>query len=119
MAPPARHTKSAACALKTRTARPSFMSRSTSLSLSPSALRPAFLFLRSPFAFLPSAFCLLPSPFDRRPERGGEERHEVLERVLEIAGVAASLREGLDPLRAGDRVVNRPEHEVEAPENLV
>ena len=43
----------------------------------------------------------------------------MLEGVLEVPGAAASLRKGLDPLRAGGRVIDRPEHEVEPPEDLV
>ena len=38
---------------------------------------------------------------------------------LDIAGVAASPRERLDALRTAGRVVDRPQHEMEAPQDLV
>ena len=38
---------------------------------------------------------------------------------LEVARIAASARERLDALRAAGRVVNRAEHEVESPQDLV
>src|SRR5207245_11553127 len=54
----------------------------------------------------------------RRSKSGGQERHQVPEGGLDIAGIAESVRDGFDALRAAGGVINRPEHEVEPPQDL-
>jgi hypothetical protein len=54
-----------------------------------------------------------------RSERGGQKRDEVSHRVVDIGRITSTTREGFDPLRAARRVVDRAEHEVEAPQHVV
>ena len=53
------------------------------------------------------------------PEARRQERHEMPHRGLDIARIAAAAREGLDALRAARGVVDRAQHEVEPPQDLV